>query len=321
MMILNKNEAGQSLIEIIIALAIGALLVGAASMAIIVVLQSSSTSQIQQSATILGQDIMEKARAFSLGSWDDLYGLTKGSSTLYYFYTTSTQFAILQGKEGIVANDIRDNLVGYWKFDEGSGTTAHDYSDNSNVGTLQGGVTRATSTCRVGYCLDFDGTNDYVDVGDPNNFNTDKGTIAAWVKWVSSPSSGINSGGSIFSSSDTAVDYYTLAFWIASNGKVEIHSHIGGTVGHIRSTTALNVNEWYHLVGLSDGNTYKIYINGEEEELTVAQGTNNGNWFSDTPNRDNVFIGVYFLTFETCMCSGMVVPIIVLRIIFFSALL
>ena len=32
--------------------------------------------------------------------------------------------------------DISDNLQGYWRFEEGSGTTVADSSDNSNTGTL-----------------------------------------------------------------------------------------------------------------------------------------------------------------------------------------
>jgi len=53
-----------------------------------------------------------------------------------------------------------ENLVGYWSFDEGSGTLAVDGSGNGNNGTIvgaqwvDGGV--------VGKCLDFDGVDDYV---------------------------------------------------------------------------------------------------------------------------------------------------------------
>ena len=248
MMTLNKNETGQSLIEIIIALAIGALLIGAASMAIIVVLQSSSASQIQQSATILGQDIMEKTRAFSLGSWDGLYGLTKGSSTLYYFYTTSTQFAILQGKEGIIANDIHDGLVGYWKLDEASSTIAYDYSGNGNDGTLAGGVTRATSTCKIGYCLDFNGSTNYVDVGSISLSSPI--TFSAWIN------------PSVLDSNDNPVVYNTTYFQVWSNKIRFVINNAAAT-----AYTITSADTWYHVVGTYDkdadpSDNIKLYVDG-----------------------------------------------------------
>jgi hypothetical protein len=42
--------------------------------------------------------------------------------------------------------DYSDSLVGYWKLEEGTGTTASDSSDNSNTGTLQNSPTWSTTT-------------------------------------------------------------------------------------------------------------------------------------------------------------------------------
>jgi len=56
------------------------------------------------------------------------------------------------------------DLVGYWPMDEGSGTTTVDVSGENNIGTITGAIRAATSSCKVGRCLDFDGVNDYVNV-------------------------------------------------------------------------------------------------------------------------------------------------------------
>ena len=40
--------------------------------------------------------------------------------------------------------DITTGLVGWWKFDEGSGTAAGDSSGNNNTGTLTNGPTWTT---------------------------------------------------------------------------------------------------------------------------------------------------------------------------------
>jgi len=59
--------------------------------------------------------------------------------------------------------DITTGLVGHWTFNEGAGTTASDSSGNNNTGTLINGPIWTTG--KIGQALDFDGVNDYVDLG------------------------------------------------------------------------------------------------------------------------------------------------------------
>ena len=42
--------------------------------------------------------------------------------------------------------DYSDDLVGYWKMEEGTGTTVEDLSDNSNTGTLKNSPGWSTTT-------------------------------------------------------------------------------------------------------------------------------------------------------------------------------
>lgn len=58
-----------------------------------------------------------------------------------------------------------DSLVGYWKFDETSGTTAADASGDGNTGTHTNGPTISTDvSSTISFTnprsLSFDGTND-----------------------------------------------------------------------------------------------------------------------------------------------------------------
>src|SRR3989344_9109429 len=70
----------------------------------------------------------------------------------------------------VPSDTLTRGLVGYWPMDEGSGTAAYDASDNNNIGILSGpSWGGSTTTCKVGGCLSFDGTNDYVDVGNVGN--------------------------------------------------------------------------------------------------------------------------------------------------------
>ena len=62
-----------------------------------------------------------------------------------------------------IGQDIDQNLVGWWKFEEASGTL-FDQSDNHNDGTSFNGVLYQQPG-QVGYALGFDGADDYVLVG------------------------------------------------------------------------------------------------------------------------------------------------------------
>ena len=78
-----------------------------------------------------------------------------------------------------VAEAVDPSLVGWWKFDEGSGSTAADSSGNGNHGFITGAVWTKGKT---GQALDFDGANDYVRiVVNPALNNLNAITMAAWI--------------------------------------------------------------------------------------------------------------------------------------------
>ncbi len=66
----------------------------------------------------------------------------------------------------VQAEEVGPGSVGYWSFDEGYGTTAHDESGQGNDGTITGAEWQDESMCVSGKCLMLDGSGDYVEVGD-----------------------------------------------------------------------------------------------------------------------------------------------------------
>lgn len=81
--------------------------------------------------------------------------------------------------------------IGWWKFDEDSGTTAYDASQNGNgnsngkTGTLTNTPTR-TSSGKFNSAIEFDGSDDYVTVTNTSAIDLNEGlqnglTIAAWI--------------------------------------------------------------------------------------------------------------------------------------------
>jgi len=55
-------------------------------------------------------------------------------------------------------------LVGYWKFDDGTGMQATDFSGNGNRGTLSGSTLPTWTSGKKGEALSFDGSTSYVDI-------------------------------------------------------------------------------------------------------------------------------------------------------------
>src|SRR4029079_7772528 len=77
-------------------------------------------------------------------------------------------------------NPVSSDLVAYWNFDEGSGTTANDSSGNGNTGTLVNGPQWTTGV--TGKALLFDGISHNVTVMDSNSLNLSSAfTLSAWV--------------------------------------------------------------------------------------------------------------------------------------------
>jgi hypothetical protein len=59
-----------------------------------------------------------------------------------------------------------EGLVGYWSFDEASGTIAYDYSGYNNNGTMYSSTTpidlHTSSNCKINICTSFNGIDNYI---------------------------------------------------------------------------------------------------------------------------------------------------------------
>jgi hypothetical protein len=162
-------------------------------------------------------------------------------------------------------NDPNLNLVSWWEFDEGSGTTAYD-SAGGNDGTIVGAAWFYDPN--NGWCLDFNGISDYVDLGSDSSLKPSLPvTIAGWVKL----------GGSgkiqrIISIDEQSPTYYGM--WLQVDLIDKLHVGFGdgqgsGSQAYRRSktgTTTLGIGPWYHVVAVIRGATdMEVYINGIDD--------------------------------------------------------
>lgn len=103
----------------------------------------------------------------------------KGSGTQYRFTRYNTYTEESGGTSPTDLGPTGGNLVGWWKFDEGSGTTTADSSGNGNDGTLVNSPAWATG--HNGGGLVFDGVSNYIQLPASLPSLSDF-TVSAWVK-------------------------------------------------------------------------------------------------------------------------------------------
>ena len=156
-------------------------------------------------------------------------------------------------------NIVTDGLIyaidaGSERSYSGSGTSVTDLVE-ANTGTLTNGVAYVSSN---GGSFDFDGTDDYIALGNPTVLqDLTTGTIQA--VYYRDASAGtyqmlFNDGGSNL---ELTYSGNTLQFYIGNSGLSYTHAVVG---------------EWFFVTGTWASGSKKLYLNGSE----VASGTNTG---------------------------------------------
>jgi hypothetical protein len=152
---------------------------------------------------------------------------------------------------------VKAELVGWWRFDEGSGTVANDSSGNGNNGTLNGDPQWVLGY--FGNALEFDGVDDWLDCGSDPSLDLTTWTITFWLKVNENK----NYNGYIVKGNDAAENYEILTY-----GDGHFHFPILFTDG---SRTYGNtdpgiciVGEWAHYTYSYDSSQgRRFYKNGE----------------------------------------------------------
>ncbi|AQT67157.1 Alpha-amylase/pullulanase [Anaerohalosphaera lusitana] len=144
------------------------------------------------------------------------------------------------------------DMVGFYKLDETSGSTAADSSGHGNDGTVTGA---SWVTGIDGNALSFDGVDDVVNLGTgPSLSGQTDFTVSAWVKTtataagviVQQRNGGFN-GEYVFNMGSDG----TLGFMIYGNSAYQFS---------FSSTATVNDGEWHHVVAVRDGTDGYIYV-------------------------------------------------------------
>jgi hypothetical protein len=149
-----------------------------------------------------------------------------------------------------------DGLLIHHTYNEGSGTTAGDSSGNGNQGQINGASWDDGETESA---LLFDGVDDHVSISSNQLGQISTGlTIAAWVYldassdvWKTIVSRQVGS---------TADEH----FFLGLNGtQARFFVNTGAGYSDYEVGVDLNQGQWYHLVGVYDGSSTRLYVNGQ----------------------------------------------------------
>jgi len=192
----------------------------------------------------------------------------------------------------VSAASLTDGLVGYWTFNGSdiNGTTAYDKSGQGNNGTLTNGPTKVAG--KLGQALDFSGVK-YTTQSISNFRSSDnEGAISAWIKGVP----GISS--IIFSSDNSTSNQSRFIFYTSDandpKARLRFLTTVGGVTNTVEGSSSVLDNKWHHVVAISNGSVWTMYVDGVSQTVTATNGTNVGNWFSDVSGRDRVTIGAQY---------------------------
>lgn len=94
-------KRGQSLIEILIAIAVGVIMIGAAAVVIVPALKTNVDVNKARVGADLGRALFENARVYTEADWHNVYGLGRGAANTYYI-TSTPLFTHLMGTESII---------------------------------------------------------------------------------------------------------------------------------------------------------------------------------------------------------------------------
>ncbi len=165
----------------------------------------------------------------------------------------------------VLTGPAQAELVGWWRLDENTGTTAYDSSGNGNDGTLQGNPQWVGGV--TGSALEFDGDGDYVDFGNDAIFDiTEEVTLAVWVN-----ANDILNGENNFwlGKGDNT---YAIKHQTGNYLEFFIYDGAWHSTNYTTNIDSLN-GDWHHMAGTFDGSELKFYLDGEVVANLVYSGT------------------------------------------------
>jgi hypothetical protein len=182
------------------------------------------------------------------------------SKKLIYLFSLVLVFSI------VLTKTAQAELIGWWRFNEGSGSTCTDSSGNSHDGTIVGTPQWGTGPEGFGPALVFSpDVCQGVDCGvfDPTD-GTGQFSLTLWAYW-----NGTGTFQHFFTKSngwgnDTMM--FQIELW-GAHDSAQYTDRVGASYASAGSMefSIMPKNEWVHLAWTFDGSDLRVYLNGVDE--------------------------------------------------------
>jgi hypothetical protein len=180
------------------------------------------------------------------------------AGNLWYYAGQSSTTAPLSGTRQLVGTV--DDAAAEWTLTDGSGTTAADATGNGHNGTLNSGVSWATSAAR-GTVASFNGTSGAITTSGPVLDTAGDFSVSGWAYLTKT-----GGWGDVITQDGTSGSGFYLQYDGVANTWAFSMLSSDGEVAGIRalSPSAPALDTWTHLVGTYDASTGQLdlYVNG-----------------------------------------------------------
>lgn len=157
---------------------------------------------------------------------------------------------------------LLDDIAGYWKMEEGSGTNRNDEVGSND---LTPGILPNAGTGIINNGSDFvPASFTFTENADNSTFSMGSGvdfTISTWVKTDASPNYQL-----VYAKDSVALEYHLRLY---GGGDNKFHFLVNAGAADLTGTTNISTGTWYHIVVTYDGTNLRMYNNGTLETTTA----------------------------------------------------
>ncbi len=160
--------------------------------------------------------------------------------------------------------DWDHSLKGYWPMESYNDTGVYDNSTYENFGSFQNEMsTRNIVPGKYGDGLEFDGSDDYLDLGTSDSLNLGTGDFT-FIVWEKSHTTLYPKKAMILTNSPASESWKGYGFGIMNNPYLIVSQSAGNNVT-LQGTTDVTDNTWHQIAYVCRSGEYSIYVDGEED--------------------------------------------------------
>ncbi|MBN1771514.1 MAG: hypothetical protein JXB32_09650 [Deltaproteobacteria bacterium] len=170
----------------------------------------------------------------------------------------------------IAADFRRGRALAAWSLDDGAGTTARDASGEGHDGTLVGFAGDAAWVAgRVGGALDFDGTDDRVEVAAPAGLATAEGTLELWFD-----ADTLDDNRDLANLFEDGYQNFLLLRRTTEGRILLLIEDDDAALASVTTSTSFG-SGWHHVAVTQDGSGLAVYVDGRPQP---SSGSNSSAW-------------------------------------------